>query len=146
MIVILHRSAQLLMKLNVRANLGEAVIGAECVNVLPTSLVQLVSALTLGVIAVGGATVPAASTVQDPVNVILPTLVLIASARMTFASTRTILLEGCAMETESVFPALHSLVADVTKHTLDHCATRRWKLFPSVLLTSHALNVLVWLP
>ena len=66
----------------------------ECAT--PTSLVQLASALTLGVIAVvRQINVPAASTVQDPLNVILPTFVLIASARMTFA-----LLYG-AMATES---------------------------------------------
>ena len=55
--VILVRNALLLMKLNVRVHLGEAVTNAVCVNAIRTSLVQLVSAVALGVIAVGAVSV-----------------------------------------------------------------------------------------
>ena len=111
------------MKLNVQGGLEEAVIGVECVNVLTTSLVQLVNAVTLDVIAVNEANVPIVSMVQDLVNVILPTLVLIASAQKTFVSIRTIQLLASVMAMESVIPALHNLVALVTQCMWEHCAT-----------------------
>ena len=109
-IVILPRSAHLLMKLHVRVNLEEAVISAaECVNVLTLSLVQLVNAGTLGVIAaVGEENVPTASMAPESVNAILPTLVIIVSARMKSASTRTIPLLGNATAMECAIPALRS--------------------------------------
>ena len=59
-IVILARNALLLKKLNVRVHLGEAVTDAVCVNAIRISLVQVVSAVALGVTAVGEANVPAA--------------------------------------------------------------------------------------
>ena len=51
-IVIVVSNALLLMELSVRVRLGEPVTDAVCVNVLTIFLVQLVSAVTLGVIAV----------------------------------------------------------------------------------------------